>query len=150
MLFLNKSFKSGLGTDLFPNGLKSHPNNCCVQRCVDSVNQTIVFCTSEADSGWQSVGELITHSQILSPDCKHDEFNTNKQTLVSIHSRRWIKQQQSLSTPLISPLSQAAPLCPEFADSLLLLQFNIKRRKCIRFLSLDPSATRRSFNSPPR
>lgn len=70
----------------------------------------------------------------------------HKQTLVSIHSRGWIKQHQSLSTPLISPLSQLL----HFAQNLLtafIVQFNIRDQKCIRFLSLnDPTATRRSTN----
>lgn len=76
----------------------------------------------------------------------------HKQTLVSIHSREWIKQHQSLSTPLISPLSQLL----HFAQNLLtafIVQFNIWGKNASDF-SLStiplPQDAQLSFNSLPR
>lgn len=75
----------------------------------------------------------------------------HKQTLVSIHSREWIKQHQSLSTPLISPLSQLL----HFAQNLLtalIVQFNIRDKNASDFFLstiLLPQDIQPSFDSLP-
>lgn len=51
----------------------------CSVCCADSVNQTWCPCLYIRRQCWLAVRrELITHSQIHSSDCKHNEFNTNK------------------------------------------------------------------------
>lgn len=77
----------------------------------------------------------------------------HKQTLVSIHSGRWIKQYQSLSTPLISPLSRLLHFTLNFADSLYCAVRYQRRKNASDFLlSAIPAATRRqrSLNPLPR
>lgn len=72
----------------------------------------------------------------------------HKQTLVSIHPRRWIKQHPSLSTPLISSLSKLL----HFAWNLLtafIVQFNIRdKNESDFFLAtiLLPQDAQLSFN----
>lgn len=64
---------------LFPSGSGSHLNNCCVPHCVDRANWTRFSSLCIRGQCWLAVRrELITHSQIHSSDCKHNEFNTNK------------------------------------------------------------------------
>jgi len=100
---------------------QNHLNSCCVQCCVERVNQMRFLSVHQKPklAGCQKgINYTLTDSQ-------QTQWVQHKQTLVSIHSHRWIKQHQSLSAPLISSLS----LLLHFAQNLLtafIVRFNIR------------------------
>lgn len=141
-------FEKRTSSSRFPKGSGSHLNNCCV----DSANQTLfslpVHQKPMLAGSQKGINYTLTDSQFW----LQTQWVQHKQTLVSIHSLGWIKQHQSLSTPLISPLSQLL----HFAQKLLtafIVQFNIRDKNASDFFLstiLLPQDTQLSFNSLPR
>ena len=113
--FLQKFGKRTLG--VCQKGSGRHLNNCCAWCCVDrgkpDLTLLLLHQKPTLAASQEGINYTLTHSQFW-----QTQWVQHKQTVVSIHSCRWIKQHQSLSMPLISPFVSAASLCPECADRL--------------------------------
>lgn len=145
-------FEKWTSTAVLPTGSESHRNNCCVQRRVDSVKPDSIFLRVHQKPTLAGSQKGINYTLTDSQFWLQTQWVQHKQTLVSIHSRRWIKQHQSLSTPLISPLSQLL----HFAQNLLtdfIVRFDIRDSKASDFFPsvvLLPRDAQLSFNSLSR
>lgn len=135
----------------FTRGVRESPNQLlCLARCRQCKPDLIFLPVRQKPmlaGSQKGINYTLTDSQCW----LQTQWVQHKQTLVSIHSRRWIKQHQSLSTPLISPLSQLL----HFAQNLLtafIVQFNIRDKNASDFFLstiLLPQDAQLSFNSLP-
>lgn len=129
----------------FSKGVRGSPKQLlcsvlCWQSKPDSISLPVRQKPMLAGSQ-EGINYILTDSQFW----LQTQWVQHKQTLVSIHSRRWIKQHQSLSTPLISPLSQLL----YFAQNLLtafIVQFNIWDKKMHPISFSQRSYCHKTFN----